>query len=54
MISQGGHRGAARLAAAFGISSVPTLMIVRDQVAVYAQPGRPARAHARRPHRAGP
>ncbi|CUW25495.1 MULTISPECIES: thioredoxin [Streptomyces] len=27
------------LAAAFGISSVPTLMIVRDQVAVYAQPG---------------
>ncbi|GAA3111426.1 thioredoxin [Streptomyces echinatus] len=27
------------LAAAFGISSIPTLMIVRDQVAVYAQPG---------------
>ncbi|MBL1103868.1 thioredoxin [Streptomyces sp. 5-8] len=27
------------LAAAFGISSIPTLMIVRDQVAVYSQPG---------------
>jgi len=27
------------LAAAFGISSIPTLMIVRDQVAVFAQPG---------------
>ncbi|MEU3410779.1 MULTISPECIES: thioredoxin [unclassified Streptomyces] len=27
------------LAAAFGISSIPTLMIVRDQVAVYAEPG---------------
>ncbi|GAA0909986.1 thioredoxin [Streptomyces thermoalcalitolerans] len=27
------------LAAAFGIQSIPTLMIVRDQVAVYAQPG---------------
>ncbi|CAL9284581.1 thioredoxin [Streptomyces sp. SudanB182_2057] len=27
------------LAAAFEIRSIPTLMIVRDQVAVYAQPG---------------
>jgi thioredoxin 1 len=27
------------LAAAFAIRSIPTLMIVRDQVAVYAQPG---------------
>src|SRR5690242_13777860 len=27
------------LAAAFGIRSIPTLMIVRDQVAVFAQPG---------------
>ncbi len=27
------------LAAAFGISSVPTLMIVRDRVVLYAQPG---------------
>ncbi|MHB9857406.1 thioredoxin [Streptomyces sp. YIM S03343] len=27
------------LAAAFGIQSIPTLMIVRERVAVYAQPG---------------
>ncbi|MFI8100737.1 thioredoxin [Streptomyces sp. NPDC086023] len=27
------------LAAAFGISSIPTLMIVRDRVAIFAQPG---------------
>ncbi|MFI9245283.1 thioredoxin [Streptomyces sp. NPDC053086] len=27
------------LASAFGISSIPTLMIVRDQVAVFSQPG---------------
>lgn len=27
------------LAAAFGISSIPTLMIVRERVAVFAQPG---------------
>ncbi|MEV5878998.1 thioredoxin [Streptomyces sp. NPDC052101] len=27
------------LASAFGIQSIPTLMIVRDKVAVYAQPG---------------
>ena len=27
------------LAASFGISSIPTLMIVRDNVIVYAQPG---------------
>ncbi|GAA3367738.1 thioredoxin [Streptomyces sannanensis] len=27
------------LAAAFGISSIPTLMIVREKVAVFAQPG---------------
>ncbi|MFD3779611.1 thioredoxin family protein [Streptomyces sp. NPDC058612] len=27
------------LAAAFDISSIPTLMIVRDQVAIFAQPG---------------
>jgi thioredoxin 1 len=27
------------LAAAFNIQSIPTLMIVRDRVAVYAQPG---------------
>ncbi|MFF8653015.1 thioredoxin [Streptomyces huasconensis] len=27
------------LAAAFNIQSIPTLMIVRDQVAVFAQPG---------------
>ncbi|GAA0383187.1 thioredoxin [Streptomyces luteireticuli] len=29
----------AELSAAFEISSVPTLMIVRDNIAVYAQPG---------------
>ena len=28
-----------RLAAAFGIRSIPTLMIVRDKVVLYAQPG---------------
>ena len=27
------------LAAAFGISSIPTLMVIRDGVALYAQPG---------------
>ncbi|MCB5180305.1 thioredoxin [Streptomyces antimicrobicus] len=27
------------LAAAFDIRSIPTLMIIRDQVAIYAQPG---------------
>jgi thioredoxin 1 len=27
------------LAAAFGISSIPTLMIIRDKVILYAQPG---------------
>jgi thioredoxin len=27
------------LAASFGISSIPTLMIIRDNVVVYAQPG---------------
>src|SRR5215510_538894 len=27
------------LAASFGISSIPTLMIIRDNVIVYAQPG---------------
>ncbi|MFC9930593.1 thioredoxin [Streptomyces sp. NPDC127190] len=27
------------LAAAFGIQSIPTLMIVRDKVAIFAQPG---------------
>jgi thioredoxin 1 len=27
------------LAAAFGISSIPTLMVIRDAVALYAQPG---------------
>ncbi|MFD8023436.1 thioredoxin family protein [Streptomyces lavendulae] len=27
------------LAAAFQISSIPTLMIIRDQVAIFAQPG---------------
>jgi thioredoxin 1 len=27
------------LAASFGISSIPTLMIVRDKVILYAQPG---------------
>jgi len=27
------------LAAAFGISSIPTLMIIRDKVVLYAQPG---------------
>lgn len=27
------------LAAAFDIQSIPTLMIVRDQVAIFAQPG---------------
>ncbi|WP_333776377.1 thioredoxin [Streptomyces sp. IBSBF 3136] len=27
------------LAEAFGIQSIPTLMIVRDQVAIFAQPG---------------
>ncbi|WP_171161799.1 thioredoxin [Streptomyces sp. I05A-00742] len=27
------------LAAAFGITSIPTLMVVRDNIAVYAQPG---------------
>ena len=29
----------AELAAAFGISSIPTLMIIRDKVVLYAQPG---------------
>ena len=27
------------LAAAFGISSIPTLLVIRDKVALYAQPG---------------
>jgi thioredoxin 1 len=27
------------LAAAFGISSIPTLMVIRDKVVLYAQPG---------------
>lgn len=27
------------LAQAFGISSIPTLMVIRDQVVLYAQPG---------------
>ena len=27
------------LAAAFGIMSIPTLMVFRDQIALYAQPG---------------
>ena len=27
------------LAAAFGISSIPTLMVIRDNVVLYAQPG---------------
>jgi thioredoxin 1 len=27
------------LAAGFGISSIPTLMIIRDNVVLYAQPG---------------
>jgi thioredoxin 1 len=27
------------LAAAFGISSIPTLMVIRDRVVLYAQPG---------------
>jgi thioredoxin 1 len=27
------------LAASFGISSIPTLMIIRDNVVLYAQPG---------------
>ncbi len=27
------------LAAAFGISSIPTLMLIRDNVVLYAQPG---------------
>jgi thioredoxin 1 len=27
------------LAASFGISSIPTLMIIRDKVILYAQPG---------------
>ncbi len=27
------------LAAAFGISSIPTLMVIRDGIVVYAQPG---------------
>lgn len=29
----------ADLAQAFGISSIPTLMVIRDQVILYAQPG---------------
>ena len=29
------------LAAAFGISSIPTLMVIRDSVVLYAQPGAP-------------
>jgi thioredoxin 1 len=28
-----------KLAAAFGISSIPTLMVIRDKVVLYAQPG---------------
>ncbi len=41
------------LAQAFGIQSIPTLMIVRDQVAVFAQPGAlprpPSRTSSGRP-----
>jgi hypothetical protein len=40
------------LAAAFDISSIPTLMVVRDGVVLYAA-GRAARARARGAHRQG-
>jgi thioredoxin len=32
-------QGQPELAAASGISSIPTLMVIRDGVALYAQPG---------------
>ncbi len=38
-LRQGRHRGAAGAAAAFGISSIPTLMAVRDRTVLYARPG---------------
>lgn len=41
------------LAAAFEIRSIPTLMIVRDNVAVFSQPGALPEAAARGCHRAG-
>ena len=41
------------LGAAFNIMSIPTLMIFREQVLVFSQPGCAAGAGAREPHRAG-
>ena len=38
-VRQGGHGGAAGAGRGLRIQSIPTLMIVRDQVAVFAQPG---------------
>jgi thioredoxin len=32
------------LAAAFGITSIPTLMVIRENVVLYAQPGAPKQA----------
>ena len=42
------------LAASFGISSIPTLMIIRDNVVLYAQPGALPAAALDRAHHQGP
>ena len=42
------------LAASFGVTSIPTLMIIRDNVVLYAQPGAAARRRAQRAHHQGP
>lgn len=34
------------LASTFGIRSIPTLMVFRDQIVLYAPAGSPSRAHA--------
>jgi thioredoxin 1 len=40
------------LAGMFNIISIPTLMIVRDRVVLFSQPGAPPEARSK-PHRAG-
>ena len=42
------------LAQAFGITSIPTLMVIRDKVILYAQPGRTARGLTRAADQPGP
>lgn len=42
------------LARAFEITSIPTLMIVRERITVFRQAGAPARGGARRPRHPGP